>query len=208
MKPILAAALALGVAMPAFAVPAVTLDFETVTSFASINQYYNGGADSAGAIGPSLGVSFNGDALGLQNDVLGPYFSNAPSALGVMTPVGADSAMNFAAGFKDTISFYYSSSAAASGAVQVWSGANGTGTMLASFDLAANAQADGCSDTAFCHFDKLSGSFGGTAHSLTFADATYIAAFDDITITAVPEPASALLMALGVAGLLVARRRT
>src|SRR5437879_3739953 len=81
MKKLLcAAAAALFAASPAFAAGTL-IDFEGATSFASINAYYDGGADSAGAIGPSLGVSFGGDALALQNDPLGPYFSNAPSPL-------------------------------------------------------------------------------------------------------------------------------
>jgi hypothetical protein len=48
------------------------INFETVTSFASIDNFYNAGTDSAGATGPTLGVSFTAGALGLQNDAAGP----------------------------------------------------------------------------------------------------------------------------------------
>ncbi len=202
MKWLSTAALAMFAAAPAFAANTV-LDFETVTSFASISEYYNGGTDSAGSFGPALG----GPALGLANDAAGPYFSNAPSPVGVMAPVGPDSTMSVAAGFLG-VSFYYSSSAAVSSAVPVWSGIDGHGTLLATFDLASNAQSGGCSDSAYCHFDLLSNTFAGTAHSMTFGNAVGAAAFDNVSITAVPEPASALLMALGMGCLaLVARRR-
>jgi hypothetical protein len=206
MKWLPTAALAVFAAAPAFAANTL-LDFEGMTSFASISEYYNGGADSAGSIGPALGVSFSGDALGLANDAAGPYFSNAPSPIGVMAPVGPDSTMSVLAGFLG-VSFYYSSAAAVADAVQVWSGVDGTGTMLASFDLAANAQGGGCSDSPYCHFDALSGSFTGTAHSMTFGNAVSAAAFDNVSITAVPEPSSALLVALGLGCIgLVTRRR-
>jgi hypothetical protein len=197
MKFLSAAAFALSVAAPAMAstVP-VTLDFENVASFASIDGLYS-----------AQGISFTGDALGLVNDSLGPYFSNAPSAIGVMAPVGSDATMNVANGFINAVSFFYTSSDAILDGVQVWGGLNGTGPLLASFDLTPNAQAGGCSDSPYCHFDSLSGAFAGTAYSVTFGHAAYSAAFDDVSITAVPEPTTALLVPLALAGLLVARRR-
>jgi hypothetical protein len=187
------APLALLAAAPAFA-GNLTLDFETVTSFASIDQLY-----------AAQGVTFGLDALGLMNDELGPYFSNAPSPLGVMAPVGPDATMNVAAGFSD-LSFFYSSAEANPGTVQVWSGLGGTGNLLASFSLVANAQAGGCSDAPYCHFSQLAGgAWGELAHSVTFGGAPGVG-IDNVSITAVPEPASALLMACGAAALLMRRR--
>lgn len=208
MKLFPAATLALCIATPALA-GATTIDFETVTSFASIGAYYNGGADSTGRVGPALGVSFSGGALGLMNDPapFAPYFSHAPSPLGVMAPVEADSTLNVASGFADAFSFYYSASSAVSNGVQVWSGLNGTGTVLAAFSLIANAQNGGCSDSAYCRFDQLYGTFAGTARSVTFGNATNVAAFDNLSITPVPEPTTVLLMAMGLAGLALVRRR-
>ena len=204
---LISAAVALLFAPAAFAANTL-LNFETVTSFASVAEYYNGGSDGSGSnFGPALGVSFGGDALGLSNDVLGPYFSNAPSPLGVMNPVGTDATMNVALGFVDAISFSYSASSLVISAVNVWSGINGSGTLLASFNLVNNAQSGGCNDSPACRFDQLSSTFAGTARSVTFGGAANQAVFDDISITAVPEPTSALMLALGLAGLLAVRRR-
>lgn len=197
--------MSLGAAAPAFA-QSVLVTFETPTSFASISTHYAGGTDGAGVSGVDLGVAFGGDALALQNDALGPYFSNAPSAIGVMAPVGPAAFMNVPVGFTD-LSFFYSSSAAVVAGVKVWSGLNGTGTVLASLNLANNAQM-GCSDTPFCRFDSLSTTFTGVAQSVSFGDAALVAGFDNVRITAVPEPTTLVLMALGLAAVAgVARRR-
>jgi hypothetical protein len=208
MKSSYVAALALCAAAPAFAVPvSAVADFESVTSFASISSFYNGGTDSAGATGPNLGLGFGGDALALANDALGPYFSNAPSPLGVMMVVGGNATLDVADGFVSGLRFAYSSTGALAGGVQVWSGLGGTGSLLASFDLGANAQAGGCSDSAYCHFDSLFQAFNGTAYSVTFGNAANLALFDDVQVGAVPEPSSALLLALGLGGLAATRRR-
>ena len=206
--PLLALAACANLCSPAWAASTV-IDFESVTSFASVSQYYNGGTDGAGATGPALGVTFSDDALGLANDSLGPYFSNAPSPLGVMAPVGSASTMSVAQGFTGSVSFSYSSSQTLFDGVRVWSGSNGTGSLLAVFALMNNAQAGGCSDSPYCHFDTVSSTFSGVGRSISFGNGANVAAFDNITVNTlpVPEPTSMALLAMGLACMSLYRRR-
>ena len=194
MKHFCLAAAAL-VAAPAFA-GVITINFEAAASFASIGNTY-----------ASSGVTFGPDAQGLANDALGPYFSNAPSPLGVMFLSGIsvpDAAMNVAGGFYG-LSFFYSSALAVADAVQVWSGLNGTGDLITAYSLSDNATL-GCTDTAYCRWDVLGSSFNRVARSVTFGAGTQLAAFDNISV--VPEPSSALLAGLALSTLLVVRRRS
>lgn len=183
------------IASPVFA-GTITIDFEAAPSFASIGNTY-----------ASSGITFGPDAQGLVNDPLGPYFSNAPSPVGVMFLSGLnvpDAAMNVANGFYG-LSFFYASAAAVADAVQVWSGLNGTGDLITAYSLLDNATR-GCTDTAYCRWDMLGSSFNRAARSVTFAAGTQLAAFDNITV--VPEPTSMLLAGLALSALVVVRRRS
>ena len=115
----------------------------------------------------------------------------------------AESSIDVSDGFYG-LSFFYSSAAVAADAVQVWSGLDGTGDLLTSFSLAANATDGGCTDSPYCHWDQLSASFG-RARSVTFGPGTEFAAFDNIGV--VPEPATVLLAGLALTAAFVTRRR-
>lgn len=186
-----------------------TLDFEGAAGYVNpILNFYNGGTDGQGLTGPNLGVSFTDAAVALSNDELGPYFANAPTPLTVMFAADNTAVMNVAAGMVGGLSFEYSSSVAVLDAVKIYSGLDGTGTLLASASLFGNA-AIGCTTTAFCRFDLTSVQFAGVAQSISFGGGSPNVLFDDITVTVVPEPGTyALLLAgLGVVGLLGQRRR-
>ena len=202
------AALATLVAAPAFAQTAITIDFEGAAGYVNpVLDFYNGGTDALGQSGTHFGIAFTEAAVALSNDDLGPYYSNAPTPLTVMFAMDGSAVMNVAAGFIGTVGVWYSADSFVLQGVNVYSGLNGTGSLLASFNLVANAQADGCSSSAYCRFDQLTSSFAGTAKSITFGNAANMAAFDNISITAVPEPTTWLLMAAGLVAVGVAQRK-
>ena len=209
MKTLSALALSalLAMAAPSFAnTLTVTLDFEGATSFAPVGDLYNG-AGSA-----NYGLKFSGEALALANDGTGPgpngeFFSNAPSPGTVMFATGAPAVLRttmFGESLINQISFYYSSATAALGAVQVFSSFDGTGIALASADLSANSTL-GCTGP-YCHWDQVMLSFVGDAHSIRFGNFDS-AAFDNITVTAVPEPSMILLLLASAGGLIATARR-
>ena len=212
--PSLVVAAVLSAAAPAFANTNITLDFEAATSFASV-----------GALYANQGIDFTGEALALANDDLGPYFSNANTpgssealAGTVMFVNGAEpsATLNLAAGgglqaitgFVGQVSFDFASSADAFNLVQVFAGLNGTGQRLAKISLSENQLDSACSSSAFCNWQTVTMSFDGTAQSLVFASNGGAIAYDNISLSAVPEPQTYALLLAGLLGLGFMARRT
>jgi hypothetical protein len=181
--------------LPVLANTNLVLDFEGVDSFAQVGSYY-------------AGVTFSEAALALKYDELGPYFSHAPTPGTAMFATDSSAVMNVDKGFINELSFYYSATKSTLDVVTIYSGLNGTGSELGSISLSKNAQLGGCSDSPFCNWQRVSLTFNGTAHSASFgANGFDVVGFDNVAITAVPEPTSALLMALGGAALLLGARK-
>ena len=210
MKTLLALAVAAsGVsAMAASGYQPITIDFKGVNSFDSIGAYYHSDTDTAGNSGSDYGVAFTPAALGLANDAVDTYFVNAPSPLNVMFASDTSAFMNVAAGFVNAASFYYSSTTSAPNAIQIFSELNGGGSLLGSFSLNQNTPQN-CTGAAYCNFEKTTVMFAGLAKSISFGGNSGNVAFDDVTITPVPEASTYAMLALGLGAIgLYARRRT
>ena len=195
-------ALALFATLPTFASASFLVDFEKTWDYANgdVNDYYNGGTAADGSSGANLGVSFTG-VSGLSNDSSFTYYSGAPSTLGTAYAYGPGQAyMNVFAGLDTGLSFFYSSTAAVTGAVKAYSGLNGTGTLLGTFDLAANDSGISpiTESGAYTTWTPATFRYSGTALSfdLTASGANYVG-FDNIS--SVPEPSLLWLFGAGLA---------
>lgn len=198
----------------------VVLDFEGIGNAASVNDFYNGGTDSVGNSGVNYGINFSSQSLGLIDSDAGGTgnFANEPSASTIVFFLaGGAATMNVAAGFDTGFSFFYSAFPSANAFVNVYSGLNGAGTILATLNLTANSSDGGCvgdPNGDACHWDAIGVPFAGTAHSVDFGGLADQAGFDNITLGSeiaggVPEPSTwALLIGgFGLAGVSLRRRR-
>jgi hypothetical protein len=205
----------------------VTLNLQGLQNLEPVSNYFNGGLGGNGSgPGPSDGIVFSSNSLAIISGLQGGSgnFQSNPSAgpIAFFLSGGADT-MDVAAGFTNGFSFYYSSSEA--GSVDVYSGLDGTGTLLASVPLVAQFDT-GCSadaSTTFCTWSPVGVTFSGTAESVNFGGVADEVGFDSITLgasnpgasdtggttpnAATPEPGSFVLFGSGLLGLVGAVRR-
>jgi len=205
----------------------VDLNFEGINAtypsgFAFINGFYNGGTSSDGTSGPNYGVAFSSNAQAICLNSLTVVCSN--TSRGGLAPGSAEGALFFlsgssttidvAAGFNTGFSFNYTNPGGVAGSVSVFSGLDGTGSLLASFGLGATASGCPGYSAAFCPFFPIGVAFGGTAESIVFGGVANEIVFDDVTFGAsspgVPEPAAwaTMLAGLAGAGAMMRRRRS
>jgi hypothetical protein len=178
-----AATVTLFFAGSAAAVP-VVLTFEGIDDRASVNDFYNGGTDSAGNRGRNYGINFSSLSLATIDAEAGGTgnFAHEPSANTVVAFLqGSAVTMNVAAGFNTGFSFFYSSKE--NGFINVYDGLNATGNLLASIELDDNIDACAGDPTGeYCRWSPVGVSFAGTAHSVDFRGATNNIGFDNITL--------------------------
>ncbi len=194
--PITAAAAMALAAAPAFSAM-VNIDFEDQISFSSLNL----------ASAP-YGITANAALLAFANDVDAAgnpvvNLSNTPTGGGVVMfatdPLpGERAAISITAGsFLNAVSFYYASPTAGTVTVR-----DAAGASLASFSFAANLTSALPYDT----WTLANIAFAGAATSIDFTDIGG-AAIDNVSVSAVPLPAAALLFPLGAAALGASARR-
>jgi hypothetical protein len=162
------------------------------------------------------GVSFGASAIALVSLLDGGTgnIANTPSgAAAAIFLTGPGDFLNVAAGFSTGLSFYYSS-IAIPGTVSIWSGLNGTGSLLATLNLAPNGFC--VLGPNYCNWTAAGVAFDGIAQSVNFTGSANIVGFDDTTLgsltpdcppTATPEPTTMVLLGAGALGALGLRRK-
>jgi hypothetical protein len=200
-------------AVPALA-DVITLTFEGLKDGEPIDDFYNGGFGGFGSgPGPDDGIIFDSDSDANISQAAGGLgtFSGAPTMPTVMTYfLGSGDMMNVPAGFTTGISFFYS--AGTPGVVNVYSGLNDTGILLASIDLPVTPSTpgqNGCLPVLpFCPWVAAGVNFSGTAMSVVFSGiATNSIGFDNVTLGSstptpgIPEPSMMVVLSVGIAAL-------
>lgn len=181
------------------------LNFEGLLDEEEILNYYNGGTGSLGSAGTNYGVSFSPSGLSLIDADAGGSgnFANEPSPNTVLFwLVEGSTTMNVPSGFEGAFSLRYSANTA-NGSVTIYSGLNGTGTVLASATLSQNYNLGCTGDPSgtYCHWDLVTLNVGGIGHSVVFSGTSNLIGFDDITfenIGVVPVANWALFLGIGL----------
>ena len=180
-------------------------------------NYYNGGFGTLGSgPGPNYGIVFGSDSLtcsgqpgGLCNTAMIP---GGPGANALFFLTGPGDVMDVAHGFTTGFSFYYSAPFF-TGTVEVWSGLDGTGTLLATLNLPLTTNGSGttgCYGTNYCPYVADGVHFSGTAESVVFTGTANYIAFADITLgsaSPVPEPLTLSVLGAGLVAAGAMRRR-
>jgi len=212
---LLGISLLLGAAGSALA-DTVVLKFENIVPSGSqsspVGDYYNG----TGGAANNFGITFSSNALAVCMNTPGDICSNG-SRGGLGDPTsqkgalffleGSQTYMNDAAGFTTGFSVFYTA-VNNPGSLSVYSGLNGTGTLLATLGLPVTGSS--CSavySASFCPFYAIGVSFVGTAESISFAGVANQIAFDDVTFGSatpgdpgtptVPEPSTLVMLLTG-----------
>jgi hypothetical protein len=134
-----------------------------------INQFYDGGQGSLGSgPGPNFGLQFTANAQAIVSASRGGSgnFINNPGGYPVMFfQTGSTVTITATNGVQNAVLFYYS--ALQTGSATIYSGPNGTGTILASVTLPTNNS--GCNTYKLCVWSAVGIPLSAAAGSISFA---------------------------------------
>jgi hypothetical protein len=185
------------------------LPFEGLQNFELVANYYNNGQGSLGSgPGTNYGISFGANAIayipGQQSGMVTPFPGDpSPSTVLLLANpqfsnpgMPAFFTMDVAGGFTQYLSYYYINIANSDAMVQIYSGLDGTGTLLAQESLPSLA------GTNAIFSNQVVVPFAGTAYSVVFSGRDDQLALDNIAgsngpPSVAPAPASWLLLLLG-----------
>lgn len=193
----------------------IVLDFEGLKNLEAINNFYNGGTGSLGSSGTNYGIGFNSNSLAIIDGDAGGSgnFGNEPSPDTILFFLTGSAVLNYAPGFTDGFSFFYTTTNFA-GTVRVYDAVNAGGNLLATINLAALGAGPGDPNGDFSNWAAAGASFAGTARSIDFGGTVNQVGYDNVTFGSatpgggqVPEPASLALIGVGLLGAGMARRR-
>ena len=201
--------LSLGGSVAAFSEQAdagpLLLTFEGLADGSPVNNYYAGQAEGDYGINftPNFQASVSRDQGGTGN------FMNNPSGSTIAYfSSGQSGDANLSGSFTGDLSFYYAEAYGTAGAVKIFSGLDGQGSLLASVSLPATFN-------GFDLWTKETLGFSGAAKSIVFSGAAGYIGFDDVSfenVNILSEPPSYLPLGAGLSMLLAAiyfiRRRS
>jgi PEP-CTERM motif len=159
----------------------VSLPFQGLHLGEEILGYYNGGFGSLGnGPGPSLGITFNAAAVATDGYYTCQNLGDTCAAV-----VGG-ATMDMLGGFDTALSFYSMTTGAT---VQLYSGLDGTGSLLADVIVPPST----------IPWDPFGFTFNGVAHSVVFSGPLEVATLTMGGGFVVPEPSTFLLLATAAA---------